>query len=327
MRTASKKKLPILRKRAAKVNPWSSRARQAEEELSSFFSLSLDLLCVAGMDGYFKRMNPAWESILGWTVEELQARPFLDFVHADDRGATESEMRTLAKGAATIAFENRYLAKDGHYLWLQWNARLVPERQLIYASACNVTDHKRLEKEILDTADREKERVGQELHDGLCQNLAGIAALSATLSSKLQADTHRAAADAVEITKLLNENIGHARDLARGLNPAGLTQIGLAAALEVFAANVHALFRVSCAFRCDRPWLRFDPAVEAHLYRITQEAVNNAITHGRARRIEISLRFRGRQGRLRIRDNGVGISQKLLAGGGSACIRWTTGRA
>ncbi len=115
MRTASKKKLPIPRKRAAKVNPWSSRARQAEEELSSFFSLSLDLLCVAGMDGYFKRMNPAWESILGWTVEELQARPFLDFVHADDRGATESEMRTLAKGAATIAFENRYLAKDGHY--------------------------------------------------------------------------------------------------------------------------------------------------------------------------------------------------------------------
>jgi len=158
--------------------------------------------------------------------------------------------------------------------------------------------------------------VGRELHDGLCQNLAGIAALSATLARKLAAGADPAAADAAEITRLLNETIGHAHDLARGLNPVGLTQLGLAAALEVLAANVQALFRVSCRFQCDRPLLRLDPAVETHLYRITQEAVNNAITHGRGRRIEISLSFQGGKGLLSIRDDGVGIPKKALAGQG-----------
>lgn len=85
MRNLSEKKLPILRKCAAKVKPWSSRLGQAEEELSPFFALSLDLLCIAGVDGYFKRMNRAWESSLGWTQEELRVRPFLDFVRAEDR--------------------------------------------------------------------------------------------------------------------------------------------------------------------------------------------------------------------------------------------------
>lgn len=314
MRAARETRRPVLPVRAAKAKPGSSAVpRRAEEELSPFFDLSLDLLCVAGTDGYFRRLNPAWERVLGWTQEELLARPFLEFVHPDDREATAAEAARLAQGAATIAFENRYRGKNGSYRWLQWNARLWPKRQLLYAWARDVTDRRRLEKEILDSTDREKERVGQELHDGLCQNLAGIVALSAMLCRKLKADAHRGAADATEITRLLNENIGYARDLARGLDPVELAQIGLAAALEAFAANVHALFRISCAFRCDRPGLRLDAPVEAHLYRITQQAVNNAVTHGRAKRIEISLRLRGRQGRLTIHDNGTGISRKSLA--------------
>ncbi len=316
MRNASERKLPILRKREGNLKPVSARLRQAEEELSPFFALSAGLLCVAGLDGYFKRINPAWESSFGWTMEELLARPFLDFVHPDDREATVAEVAKLAKGVATIAFENRYRGKDGVDRWLQWNARLWPERQLIYATARDVTSQKRLEKEILETSDREKERLGRELHDGLCQNLAGIAALSATLTRKLVAGADPAAADAAEITGLLNQTIGDARDLARGLNPVGLVQMGLAAVLEALAANVQALFRVSCTFESDRPFPRLDPTVETHLYRITQEAVNNATTHGRGKRIAISLRFRGGKGRLRIRDDGVGISQNSLATGG-----------
>jgi len=99
------------------------------------------------------------------------------------------------------------------------------------------------------------------LHDGLCQNLAGIAALSSTLSRKLAADSEPAPVEAAEIARLLNETIGHARDLARGLNPVGLEQVGLAAALEAFAANVQALFRVSCRFQCNRSFLGLAPEV------------------------------------------------------------------
>ena len=89
----------------------------------------------------------------------------------------------LAGGAPTIAFENRYRRKDGPYRWLQWNARSLPDRRLIYATARDVTDRKRLEREILDIGDREKERLGRELHDGLCQNLAGSAALARKLAA------------------------------------------------------------------------------------------------------------------------------------------------
>ncbi len=274
------------------------------------------MLCIAGFDGYFKRWNPAWKHTLGWTLKELQGRPFLEFIHPDERAATLAEVKKLAHGGRTILFENRYRCKDGSYKWLQWSANSLRDRRQIYAIAGDVTKHKTLENEILETSDREKERLGRELHDGLCQNLAGIAALSAALSRKLAAGSEPAAVKAAEIARLLNETIGHARDLARGLNPVGLEHIGLAAALQAFAANVQALFRVSCRFQCHRPFLRLGPEVETHLYRIAQEAVNNAITHGRGRLIEISLSFRNRRGLLSIRDDGVGISKKALAGNG-----------
>ena len=137
--------------------------------------------------------------------------------------------------------------------------------------------------------------------------------MSATLARKLAARDDPAAASAVEITALLQQTIGDARDLARGLNAGGLAQMGLAAALGVLAANVEALHPVTCTFACDRRFPRLDPAVEAHLYRIAQEAVSNAVAHGRGSRIGVSLRLRDGQGSLRIRDNGVGISRGASA--------------
>ena len=116
--------------------------RQAHEPLDRFFTLSLDLFCVAGFDGYFKRLNPAWPETLGWTEEELLARPFLDFVHPDDLEATKREAAKLAQGATTASFENRYRCADGSYRWLQWMA--VPEVSgaQIYAVARDITSAK-----------------------------------------------------------------------------------------------------------------------------------------------------------------------------------------
>ena len=114
------------RKTGAKGNPaprLPSRAQPAYEELHHFFNESMDLLCIAGFDGRFKRLNPAWQPALGWTLAELQARPFLDFVHPDDRPASLAEMEKLATGGATITFENRYHCKDGSWKCLQWTAQ------------------------------------------------------------------------------------------------------------------------------------------------------------------------------------------------------------
>ncbi len=301
---------PAQRPAPAAAKAALARAAEAEAELARFFTQSPDLLCIAGLDGYFKRLNPAWAIRLGWSLDELQASPFLDFVHPDDRERTRAEVAKLAAGAETIFFENRYRHRNGSYHWLQWNARPVPGRRRIHATARDVTRRRRQEREILEVADREKERLGRELHDGLCQSLAGIAALSSMLWRRLAAASEAsAAATAAEITSLLNDAIGQARDLARGLAPSGLDTGGLGTALEVQAASVERLFRVSCGFVGPQEFPRLACDDEDHLFRIAQEAVSNAVAHARAARVEIGLAVADGRAVLTVRDDGVGLPE------------------
>ncbi|HEV2351282.1 MAG TPA: response regulator [Terriglobia bacterium] len=128
--------------------PVLAEADPAQEDLKKLFTLSMDMMCVAGFDGYFKRVNPAWEKTLGTTNEELQSKPYLDFVHPEDRGPTIFEAQKLAGGAQTVSFENRYRAKDGSYKWLLWNATPSTAEQLIYCVAKDITDRKRAEQRL-----------------------------------------------------------------------------------------------------------------------------------------------------------------------------------
>jgi signal transduction histidine kinase len=174
------------------------------------------------------------------------------------------------------------------------------------------------EREIVEIANRERERLGRELHDGLCQSLAGIAALSAALSRSLAANADPAgSATAAEIAGLLSQTIGQARDLAHGLGPIGRDGADLADALETLVGSTRYLFRVSCTLDCDRFGARLGHDTESHLYRIAQEAVRNAIAHGRADRIDISLTRDVGTGALSIRDNGVGLPEGVRRSGGS----------
>ena len=126
--------------------------KRVEEELDRFFSLSLDLFCIAKLDGYFVRLNPAWERVLGIPREELLAHPWLDFVHPDDLDATRGAGSTLVDGVEVIAFENRYRCADGSYKWLQWVSAPVRPLGLICAVARDITDNKRAEEELRNYA-------------------------------------------------------------------------------------------------------------------------------------------------------------------------------
>jgi PAS domain S-box-containing protein len=119
--------------------------RRAEEERDRLFEFSLDLLGVAGLDGYFKRVNPAFVGTLGYSSEELLAKPFIEFVHPEDRAATMGELEGLGRGTRTAFFENRYLRKDGAQVWLEWKAVPAVNEDLIYATARDVTERKRAE--------------------------------------------------------------------------------------------------------------------------------------------------------------------------------------
>ena len=123
--------------------------REANATFDRFFTLSPDLCCVADFEGRFRRVNPAWQSSLGWSEQELLAQPFLNFVHPDDREATVRETETLGHGLTTVNFENRYRCPDGTYRWLQWMAAPLPEEARIYAVARDVTGAKQDEARML----------------------------------------------------------------------------------------------------------------------------------------------------------------------------------
>jgi PAS domain S-box-containing protein len=112
-----------------------------------FFDLSIDLLCFLDFSGYFKRLNPAWERTLGFTREKLMSRPFIEFVHPDDRERTLNQNRQVRGGGQALHFENRYLCQDGSYRWLLWNAAPDTGRGVIYSVGRDITARKQVEEE------------------------------------------------------------------------------------------------------------------------------------------------------------------------------------
>ncbi len=125
-----------------------SERKRVEEERNRFFDLSNDMLCVAGFDGHLKELNPAWTAVLGWTLEELKRRPWLEFVHPDDVQATIAAGERLRQGRSVMLFVNRYRCQDGSYRRLSWNSVSVPDDGLIFAVVRDVTERLRLEEQL-----------------------------------------------------------------------------------------------------------------------------------------------------------------------------------
>lgn len=200
-----------------------------------------------------------------------------------------------------------YMIQDSAIKWV--DGRIVRlEIATDITSKKKTEEHVRnLERQIMDISERERERIGYELHDGLGQQLTGIAFLCKALSQKLAAQSLAEAKDASQIVTMINQSVLDTRQLARGLQPVEVEENGLMSALETLAANIENLFHVRCEFRCDTPVLVQDNAVANHLYRIAQEAATNSVKHGKAARISIELA--APQGRIQliIRDDGKGF--------------------
>lgn len=177
----------------------------------------------------------------------------------------------------------------------------------------DITERRRLQREILEIGERERLRIGQDLHDDLCQQLAGIACMGRVLQKRLSArEGHpEDAVEAREIILMVQRANQRARDLARGLQPVGLEGQGLIAAMQELCQTVEGSFRVACSFHEKDAAGAVDEATGIQLYRIAQEATSNAIRHGRASALDIALMAAGDRLILTIEDNGIGIPEPL----------------
>ncbi len=163
---------------------------QCTEELDRYFSSSLDLLCIADTDGYFHRLNPEWENVLGYRIEDMEGRRFLDFVHPEDLDRTLKAVSSLDSQHSILNFENRYRCKDGSYRWIEWRSH--PQGRLIYAAARDVTERKRTEEELKRRVE-EKETLLKEVHHRLKNNFASIEALVSMQAAEVQSPEARSA--------------------------------------------------------------------------------------------------------------------------------------
>ena len=174
-----------------------------------------------------------------------------------------------------------------------------------------MAERERLERELLEISEREQRRIGQDLHDSLCQHLTGTTLAVQVLEEKLAARNLPEASEANKVVELVEEGINLSRKLAKGLHPVDMEADGLMLALEEYAATSSELFKVSCRFECDLPVLIHDAATAGHLFRIAQEAVGNAIKHGKARNILIRLDASEEATVLSVKDDGVGLTEPL----------------
>lgn len=161
---ATTQELVTLRQRVTELEATLAAQPQVQSssflDVENFFKLSLGLLCVVAIDGHFKLLNPAWEKALGFTLEELYAHPFIDFVHLEDREATLAVVEQLKEQTTVVNFENRYRCKDGSYKWLTWTSAFSDDHQIIYAVARDITDYQQSQ-----TALRQSERYNRQLFE------------------------------------------------------------------------------------------------------------------------------------------------------------------
>lgn len=203
------------------------------------------------------------------------------------------------------------LVRFGYFGFVAIAGSALKRQHVAVQSRIALLEHsQRLERQIIEISEREQRRVGRDLHDGLCQYFAAVGCASASLHSDLAtAGMAEEAAIAAEVTELLEQGVGQIRDLARGLMPMQMYEAGLAAALEQLAASVSRLQNTTCRFQQEGPVTVEAPSMAIHLYRIAQEAIHNAVRHGSAHTIDISLQKNGSMAMLSIQDDGCGISR------------------
>jgi PAS domain S-box-containing protein len=294
------------------------QTEEALEEERNVVTAILDtvgaLVIVLDADGRIVRFNRACERSTGYTSSDVSGRHVWDLFIPEEEGSDfRIHFEKMKCGQLQTDYECQWRAAEGVLRQIAWSGRslrgIKGTPAYVIATGIDITERKQLEKAILEISEREQRRIGQDLHDGLGQHLTGIAFMTKVQEQKLKEQGLPYAKDAAKIVKLVNEAIYKTRELAKGLSPVVSESHGLMSALQQLSAEVEDVFGVSCQLQCENPVLIHDVSLATHLYHISQEAVSNAIKHGKARKIEIGLATADNRAVLTVRDNGSGFKK------------------
>jgi PAS domain S-box-containing protein len=315
--------VPAVVKRSLEQLDKERRLAEAEEQVHlvrSVIEQGFNAVLITGADLPDPRVlyiNPSFARATGYRADQIVGQPLSRIA-----GLTNLQQRLrsgLPEGAHFLDELSTYQTAQGER-WGEWRVGPVQDKSgktthwlIIFR---DITERKRLEREILEISDQERRRIGQDLHDGLCQHLAGIELMSQVLEQKLAAKSKADAARVGDISRYVRDAIGQTRSLARGLSPVTLESEGLASALQELASNTEKMFGITCHVMAPQAGHVHAPAVETHLYRIAQEAVSNAIKHGKAREVRIQLEVTPERTLLSVTDDGTGIPEPPPRNGG-----------
>ena len=294
----------------------ANQSDEARARLESILETAVEGIVSIDETGVIEDFNVAAERIfgyrrsevLGMNVSVLMPEPYRG-QHNDYLGAY---LRTQKPRIIGIGREVVGLRKDGSVFPMDLSVSEVRfgDRRCFCGFVRDISGRKELEREVLAISDRERTRIGQDLHDDLGQQLTGVEFMCQTLEQTLKAKGLEEASAVNEIGRLVRSAIAHTRRLARGLSPVILDPGGLIPALAELAELSGKQFRIKCEFYCPRPFEIADEATAGHLYRIAQEAIQNAMKHGQASHVEISLTKTPERVALSVRDNGRGMPKK-----------------
>jgi PAS domain S-box-containing protein len=304
----------ILRRRVQKQTKIIREKLQVEADLKAryenLFENANDMVFTCDLAGRITSVNQTGEQLLRRDREDIITKRLVDFVAEEQRAAAAQWFEQIVQNVDLPPQEWDFIDGLGTRVRLEIGSRIVEQKGKIVeveGIARDITERKRLEKEILEISNREQQRIGHDLHDGVCQQLAGIAYRIDILADQLQEKKFPEAPEAEHIGGLINDAISQTRSVARGLFPVHLEENGLILTLEELATNAANLFKIKCNLVYEEPAPRLENAVAVHLYYIAQEAVLNAVKHGKATHVIISLKQDDGHFVLGIQDDGIGF--------------------
>ncbi len=282
-----------------------------KERYVELFENANDVVYTHDLEGKITSINQAGEQLLQHRREQLLGRNLVELIIPTQQAAASTWLRQIAGKQAAATVEWDFVSASGQMIRMEVSTRLITlsgRANEVEGIARDITERKRLESELLEVSNREQRRIGHDLHDGVCQQLVGIAYMAETIGERLQDRSVPEAADLERIRTFLQAAVAQTRGVARGLFPVRLEENGLVSALEEWAVHAGELFQIDCSFSCDRPPAGVESSMALHLYYIVQEAVANAAKHGHATRVAIGLAPRNGGWVLSVRDDGAGFA-------------------